>query len=412
MKIFIPCRGNPTAAATTLGALASDAPDLVAPGSVVLVDDRSGHTSTGALANLAGHYGAAVVAADEFAGWAAIDLAVGVAGPGSMMIVEAGVVVSVDAIRAARHAVEADAGVVYLAASDGDRFGFDAVVLDRSLWPQLPPLRGFGGVGDALERHWRARGLDVRPLNGVRRTVLVEVAAKDAASIRNALVAEHWLDGDHGAVVRGLGERFDPELVAKVAERFAAELSAPMAGIDAIYWLPAGQARGGWPAAEAAFAAASIDQLVRRLPRLEVSLVGQLREALIVGTIARRAAMRGWSRVVIISGPFELGPFEGEPLPTALTAPGLYAGDLLFLDDTVGATTIRHPLAAMLGPACLHMLATEIPARAGEVASMIDRGWRLDGLLAAAINAGAIKAATLDTPLIRHLAPAGDWLRW
>jgi hypothetical protein len=315
-------------------------------------------------------------------------------------------------VRAAAAAVTDNPALVFGVPAGSDAFPFDAVILDRRMWPSIPPWRGHGGVGDGLDRYWRRLGAEMRLLPGAERTVDVDVIIDPVDAIRNTLITEHWLDGDHRETVDRLAAVHSPDLVTIGAQRYAEELASPLAGAEAVYWLPDHAARAGWPAAEQAFGARSVEQLVRRLPRLEVSLTGQLRAALILGAIARRSVTRGLARVVVIEGAFELGPFDGDEPPEALDSPKLYTGDVLFLDQTRGAVELGHPLAMMLGPAALHMLSTEIPLKVGELADFIDRGWRVDHLLGAALNAKALKGATLTSPLVRRIEPTGDWLRW
>jgi hypothetical protein len=416
MALLIVGRGDPVAVATTLASLSFDDPGLIAPGSVVIVDDRAGYASSGPLGDLAKRFGAQLVAADEFAGWAAVDIACDAVVSGPMVVVEAGVVMSPAPLRAAIAAVADDPLIVFVARSERRDVPYDLVVVDRAAWPRLPALRGFGGVDTALERHWRRSGHEVRVCDTVELNVLsaristVDSRATPSSTIRNALVAEHWLDGDHAAVIDRLSTSFDPDTVQLVAAQCAAELASPVADLDAVYWLPEHAQRGGWPAARAAFARAGINQIVRRLPRIEVSLTGEVREAMIVATIARRAVTRRWDRVAIIEGAFEMGPFEDGAVSNL--SDEIDTPDVLFLDNTVGSASIQHPGAVLLRPRAMSEIAEAVPRQLAAVGEWTQSGWNIARLLQDRISSNELTAATVQIPLIRRVECVGPWLRW
>jgi hypothetical protein len=416
VPLLIVGRGDPIATATTLASLSFDDPELTLPGYVVIVDDRPGYASSPALTDLAKRFGALSVAADEFAGWAAVDIGCDSVQAGPMMIVEAGVIVSPARLRACLAAVAHDPRLVFASKPSSPDVPFDVVVIDRRAWPRLPAFRGFGGIGDALQRHWHAAGLVVQdynvdtPTEPANRISTVESRATTESLIRNALVAEHWLDGDHRLTVERLSQQFDPHAVESVSESYAIELASPFAELDAVYWLPGHVQQGGWPAAEAAFACAGIAQIVRRLPRIEVSLTGEVREAMTIAAIARRAVTRRWERVAIIEGAFEVGPFSDRPLPV-LPAPGEGA-DVLFLDDTIGLDAFQQLTAVMLGPLALREIGEAVPRQLAAVGEWVAAGWSITRLLADRIGSDELSAATVETPLVRRVACIGLWSRW
>jgi hypothetical protein len=403
--VLVVGRGSPVAAATTLATLAFDAAQLIQSSNVIVVDDRPGYASTGPLTDLARRYSARYVAVDEFTGWSAIDIGMDAVASGPMVIIEAGTLVRPAALLAALDDVARDPSLVYVVEAVGDDIPYELMILDRSAWPTLPAFRGFGGIGDTLERSWLSGGRTIHRLDPRLAGVEVRRCVDDRSLIRNVLIGEHWNDGDHQQAVSELANRFGRQVVDEVGQRLAGELASPLADADAIFWIPENSQRGGWPAAWEAFHGAGIEQLVRRLPRLEVSILGAVREVLMVGAVARRSLTRRWSSTVIIEGAFALC----RPPDVGL---GGGTADVVFLDDTTDLAGIAHPLAMMIRPPAAQLLAARLPQPIAEVIEWVESGGTVEDVIRNAIAERSLSASTRTPALIQRIPSQGPWLRW